>query len=280
MRPSVVFRTALSVLFTGMLAGTVHAQSALDLHNPIPGGSVVVILGTVEGPKPVVKFGKRRILVKRHQSHWIALLGLPLDTVPGRYIVSINQGDNEPEIRDFVVKPHRYPVKRVVEHARRRETSGSKVQSALSEHKKILVDMASLWSEELAADLPLVPPVTGTQIGEYGSRRVKGNQVTTAMDYVEFVAKPNAVVRAPGAGLVHALLPIDDTGVVMCIDHGMGLLSFIGPIEHTDVKEGARVAKGAVLGTLLKDVSIPAHVIWYVALNQGFINPLFLVQQH
>lgn len=280
MHQSVVITAILSVLFNIMLTDTVHAQSALDLHNPIPGGSVVVLLGTVDAPQPVVKFGKRRILVKRHQNQWVALLGLPLDTVPGRYIVLINQSDNESNIRDFIVKPHRYSVNRVVAQTRRRETSGSKVQSALSKYKQTLVKMASLWSEELAADLPLMPPVDGTQIGEYGSRQVKGDVITTPMDYVEFLAKPSAVVRAPGAGRVHALLSVDDAGVALCIDHGMGLLSFIGPIAHADVKEGAHVAKGAALGMLANDLSIPAHVNWYVALNQEFINPMFLIQQH
>lgn len=264
------------IAIIGSFAAHAHAQSALAFHHPVPGGSIALILGSADTPRPVTTFGGRRILVTRHQNNWIALLGLPLNTVPGRYIVSIVNND-EHEVRDFVVKPHRYPVRRVVEQTRRRESSTNPAPSSLADQYEEILPMTSLWSDSPDVDLPLSVPVGGRQINEYGSRRVKGNELTTPVDYAEFETEPDAQVRSPGRGGVHALVNIGDAGVIVGIDHGMGLLSFIGPLPRVRVEVGERVAKNQLLGTLPQSGATPSRVGWLVSLNQAFINPMLLV---
>jgi hypothetical protein len=248
----------------------------LDYHHPIPGGSVALILGPTDSPRPVTKFGGRRVLVTRHQDHWVALLGLSLDTVPGRYIVSISVND-EPEIRDFVVKPHRYPVRRVEERARRRETSPNAAQPVFAELDEELLPLTALWSEDLDVDLPLRAPVDGRQINEYGLRLVRGDELTTPVDYAEFETEPNAQVHSPARGRIHTLLSVEDAGLIVCIDHGMGLLSFVGPMPRLEVKVGDHVTKNQVVGMLSQGGAMPLKVGWLVSLNQAFINPMLLV---
>ncbi len=276
-RPSLAIST-LRILILGSFAAHAHAQSALDFHHPIPGGSVALILGSTDTPRPVTKFGGRRVLVTRHQDHWVALLGLSLDTVPGRYIASVSNND-EPEIRDFVVKPHRYPVRRVVEQTRRRETSTNPAQPGLADLYEKLLPMTSLWSEGVDVDLPLRAPVDGRQINEYGSRQVKGDDLTKPVDFAEFETGANAQARSPGRGRVHELIVFDDAGVIVCIDHGMGLLSFIGPLPSVRVNVGDRLAKNQVLGVLPQGGAAPSTVRWLVSLNQAFINPMLLVDR-
>ncbi len=270
--------TLAKILIIGCFAVHAHAQSALDFHHPIPGGSIALILGSADTPLPITKFGGRRVLVTRHHNLWVALLGLSLDTVPGRYIVSVTNND-EPEIRDFVVKPHRYPVRRVVEQTRRRETSTHPTQPALADLYEKLLPMTSLWSEVPDVDLPLRTPVDGRQINEYGSRQVKGDQLTKPVDYAEFETAPDAQVRSPGRGRVHELINVDDAGVLVCIDHGMGLLSFIGPIPSVQVKVGDRLAKNQVLAVLPQSGAPLSSVSWLLSLNQAFINPMLLVDR-
>jgi septal ring factor EnvC (AmiA/AmiB activator) len=145
-------------------------------------------------------------------------------------------------------------------------------------YEKIL-PMTSLWSEGPDVDLPLRVPVEGRQINEYGSRQVKGEELTKPVDYAEFEIGPDAQVRSPGRGAVHELINVDDAGVIVCIDHGMGLLSFIGPVPRVQVKVGDRLAKNQVLGVLPQGGATPSRVSWLVSLNQAFLNPMLLVDR-
>ncbi len=266
------------ILIIGFFSVHAHAQSVLDLHHPIPGGSVALILGSSGTPRPIAKFGGRQVLVTRHDNNWVALLGLPLDTVPGRYIVSVTDND-EAEIRDFVVKPHRYRVKQVAQQRRRRESSTNPMHPPLADLEAMLLPMTSQWSEGPGVEFPLRAPVNGRQINEFGSRQVKGGILSKPVDYAEFETQTDAHVRSPARGRVHELINFDDSGEIVFIDHGMGLLSFIGPLPRVRVKVGETVAKSTVLGVLPQSGASSFRVGWLVSLNQAFINPMLLVER-
>ncbi len=274
-----VIGTPALVLILAWFAVQAHAQGALNFNHPIPGGSVALILDTTDAPRPAAKFGGRRVLVTRHEQHWVALLGLSLDTVPGRYIISVTRND-EAEIREFIVKPHRYPVKRSVEHVRRRDTSTKPVQAPWPDLYEQLFHQTPVWNDATDVDLPFRAPVEGRQSIEFGSRQVTGDDVSKPVNYAEFETESGAPVHSPSGGRVHDLANMDDAGVTVVIDHGMGLLSFIGPTSQVQVAVDDQLSRGQVLGTAGQRDMAPIKVIWLVSLNHALINPMLLVGRH
>ncbi len=269
----IVFRSAL----LPSLCTAAHAQGLLSEHHQIPGGVVSMVVGSIDMPRPEVKFGSRSVFVTHMQRRWVALLGLSLTSVPGRYVVAITYNEDESEIRDFVVRPHRYPVKRFVEPVRRRETTETEEAAKLSDRRLELRELAGFWSEHPMTGLPLQLPVEGTQTDEYGLRWVTGDGLTDPVDHVDFKAPPGSNVRAPGDGTIHRIIRVNDNSVAICVDHGMGMLSIIGPMRDTQVETGDRVARNAVLG-VSPSGSESVRVSWFLALNRVWVNPMLLAK--
>ena len=82
-------RRALPLLLFAALIATAPAAAApaadwLPTARPVPGGIAVVKLeSALGGTPPEVRFGERRVLVRRAQGGWVALVGLPLAQAPG-----------------------------------------------------------------------------------------------------------------------------------------------------------------------------------------------------
>ena len=69
------------------------------IHNPVPGGIAVVDIGARANHSPAVFFGQQEILTLEFGQRWIALVGISQDTVPGRYLLKIQEPEAETRIR-------------------------------------------------------------------------------------------------------------------------------------------------------------------------------------
>ena len=68
------------------------ASLALPQHSPVPGGVAVVDLGPAGQAAPVVRWGEQPVAVVRENGRWFALLGIPLDTLPGELEIGVFSG--------------------------------------------------------------------------------------------------------------------------------------------------------------------------------------------
>ncbi len=263
-----------------LVANPAFGSSEMRFHHPIPGGIVNVSLTSIDNPRPEVKFGNRRLLVMRGTDQWVALLGVALDTVPGRYIVSVNHNDDETDIREVNIKPHRYPVQKVLaQTGRSAGADRSSPQPLLSDHKSKVADCSSQWTEPLVAELPLRYPVPGQSTHVFGSRHAEAGQISQPTDHA--VLEPQSGVsrvHAPDGGRVHSVIQVDTDRQVVCIDHGLGLISIIGPLQDLNVQIEDRVTTATALGTVVLGDGKLGRLQWFVALNGIFVNPMLLVE--
>ena len=65
---------------------------ALPKHAPVPGGIAVIDLGPASQTAPTARWGEQPLAVVRDNGRWFALLGIPLDTLPGDVEISVFSG--------------------------------------------------------------------------------------------------------------------------------------------------------------------------------------------
>ena len=73
-----------------LLLGALAAPAfALPANTPVPGGVAVIDLGPVGQPVPTARHGEQPLAVVRDRDRWFALLGIPLDTLPGELEIGV-----------------------------------------------------------------------------------------------------------------------------------------------------------------------------------------------
>ena len=131
------------------------------------------------------------------------------------------------------------------------------------------LDPATGWRPGLDATFPLISPVEGTRVEQFGSRYAAGNAADSVDWAVMSNIRSNDVV-APGGGAIADAFNNDGINYFVTIDHGMGLFSSVGPIRNFALEKGQRVEKGGALGTLGIDTVRPHTLYWKVTLNGVF----------
>jgi murein hydrolase activator len=118
-------------------------------------------------------------------------------------------------------------------------------------------------------------PVEGTILYRYG-RVVNPNNTTTRWNGIGIGATIGTSVRAVESGVVVVAAPIGTYGPTVIVQHGGGDYSVYGSLSHIDVRKGARVDRGDVLGAVGRtDPDLPAHLHFEIRRGQGHsVDPL------
>ncbi len=249
------------VCFLGLLAGVAPA-SAQFIQDAVPGGLIEIPLAPLELSRPEAYFGQKQLLVMPFGRRWSGLAGLPLDMVPGTYVIQVHFTDSDKqEDRAFTVYPGR---------------GGGRSQVALPGPPPEALDTEFAWREPLEAELPLSPPVAATArplFGRYMEGSTAGDPYS---DFVAFRIPGTLLVRAPGAGRVTDTI-VQEAGTWVWIDHGMGLYTRLGPITDTNLKPSNTVAGGQAIGRLrLDEEDTPGIFYLSVFLNGAAVDPFLI----
>lgn len=237
------------------------AASKYPVHQPVPGGIAVIEIGPDWGEGYEARFGSRPILVLQRNGAWLGVVGIGLDTALGNYLISVKTPDDMSSL-GFYVKAHSYPFKE--------EFSTLGVPGELNP--------ASSWRPGLDASFPLISPVEGTRVEQFGSRHAVGNAAESVNWAVMSDIRSKDVV-APGGGAVADVFNTDGINYFVTIDHGMGLYSCVGPIRNFVLEQGQPVKKGETLGALGIDTVRPHTLYWKVTLNGVAVNPELVSDQ-
>lgn len=250
------------LLFTAAVVATSAANATqYPMHQPVPGGVAVIEIGRAYGEGYEARFGRKPILVIERQGVWFGVVGIDLEAPLGNYLISVKSPDGVSSV-GFYVKPHSYLFR---------------------DHFPELGIPDGLlgpgtWRPRLDASFPLISPVMGTRVEQFGSRYQAG-QASESLEWAVLSDIQGDDVIAPGRGTVADILNIDDINYFVTIDHGMGLYSSIGPVRKIDQETGQPVEKGETLGELGIDTVRPHTLYWKVSLNGVAVNPELLSDQ-
>jgi septal ring factor EnvC (AmiA/AmiB activator) len=116
-------------------------------------------------------------------------------------------------------------------------------------------------------------PVDGTFLYRFG-RYVNPNNTTTRWNGIGITAPVGTSVKSVSAGTVAYAGPMGTYGNTVILEHGGGDYSVYGSLDKIAVRKGARVIKGAPLGTVgVSDPALGAHLHFEIRRGGPAVDP-------
>jgi murein DD-endopeptidase MepM/ murein hydrolase activator NlpD len=213
---------------------------------------------------------------------WSALVGIDLDTTPGRYVVTVTarSADGRPLTATpaLTVTPKQFATRRLT--VDEKFVSPPKVAlPRIEEESKRVRAVLDTVSPERHWIGPFLLPVPGPPISEFGKRSVYNGQPRRPHGGTDFAGATGTPVKAPNAGKVVLAADLYYSGKTVVLDHGQGLYSYFGHLSAFSAREGDTVATGDVVGALgATGLVTGPHLHWSVWLAGTRVDPLSLVE--
>ena len=249
---------------------------ALPKHSPVPGGVAVIDLGPASQATPTARWGEQPIAVVRDNGRWFALLGIPLDTLPGDFEISVFFGLTV-ETRQISVQIRNYPEQRLTIKDKRKVEPNPDDLARIEREQKVTEAVKRRFSDAPpATDFAL--PAKGPLSSRFGLRRIFNGLPRNPHAGLDVAVGTGAPVTAPADGVVANVGEYFFNGNTVFIDHGQGLITAYMHLSRTCVRAGQTVKKGESLGAVGATGRVTGpHLHWAVILNNTPVDPeLFL----
>ncbi len=272
-------------------------------HDPVPGGVAWVRVPNYS-PTDSPRFQNRSVWMLPRNGSWWAIVGIPLQQMPGTAELVLTQtripflihAKEYEESRIYVstkyVVPDPKTTNRII--AEREEISAQfRVHSARQPGGGLGIldsDTANnaIGGAQISAQFRVRsdnqprgsfdPPVAGPYSSLFGLRRFFNDQPRNPHSGLDIVAPKGTDVASPAAGLVLMTGDYYYNGKTVFLDHGQGLISMYCHLDRIDVRPGQEVGRGAKLGTVGATGRVTgAHLHWSVNLNGTMVDPLLFL---
>lgn len=245
-------------------------------------GELAVLTMATRTPVDEVRvrgFGRDLTPIRVNASEWKVLVGIDLETKPGRYDVSILTGPSDADrvTQLLTVLPRTFPTRKLTvdaafvnpppEEAARIKTDTERLNRVWASSSEM-----TLWSG------PWVRPVPGASNSAFGTRSIYNGEPRSPHSGADFQGAAGTPVKAPNSGRVVLAGDLYFTGNTIVIDHGAGLFSLFAHLRAINVHEGDSVTTGAVVGELGATGRVTGpHLHWAVRVNGARVDPLSLL---
>jgi murein DD-endopeptidase MepM/ murein hydrolase activator NlpD len=245
----------------------------------VPGGVVRIPIDAPAESQPVATLDGVRTLVMRNGERWEAIVGIPLDTKPGRQELVVSHGGRSERLA-FEVADKKYAVQKLKVapgHVDLSKENLARVEKEKAEIRKALDG----FTDRLPATLGLVQPVDGERSSSFGLRRVFNDQPRNPHTGMDIAAPSGTPIRAAAAGTVAAVGDYFFNGNTVILDHGSGLVTMYCHLSRTDVEAGQPVSAGDTIGAVGATGRVTGpHLHFGVTLNRTMVDPaLFLASE-
>lgn len=263
----------------GLLLLSSATAMALPKHSPVPGGVALIDLGAASQPAPTARWGEQALAVVQDKGRWVALLGIPLDTLPGDLEIGVFFGSTA-ETRRIVIGIKNYPEQRLTIKDKRKVEPNPDDLARITREREV-TDAVKRQFSPARPDPDFLLPAAGPLSSRFGLRRIFNGQPRNPHAGLDVAVGTGAPVKAPAAGVVANTGDYFFNGNTIFIDHGQGLISGYMHLSRIDVRTGQTVRAGDPIGTVgSTGRSTGPHLHWAVFLNNTPVDPeLFLGQQ-
>jgi murein DD-endopeptidase MepM/ murein hydrolase activator NlpD len=212
---------------------------------------------------------------------WSGLIGIDLDTKPGRYVVTVTGLDADEKAvtveYPVTVEPKTFATRTLTvdqQFVTPPREARARIQK---ESEKVRAILEAVSPERYWAG-PFVLPVPGRPISEFGKRSVYNGQPRSPHSGTDFAGAAGTPIKAPNAGKVALAANLYYSGNTIILDHGQGLYSYFSHMSAFSVREGDPVAAGDVVGKVgATGLVTGPHLHWSVRLAGTRVDPLSLV---
>ncbi|MGI9228931.1 MAG: peptidoglycan DD-metalloendopeptidase family protein [Gammaproteobacteria bacterium] len=243
---------------------------------PVPGGIAVVDLGKVAQPQAF--FGQRRVLVMPDQARWQAVVGIPLDTAPGRQTLRVKTADGE-KLLGFNVVAKEYAEQHISISDKRKVNPLPQDLKRIQRESELIRAARANWSETQPGTLRLALPVAGRLSSPFGLKRFFNQQARRPHSGLDIAADTGTVIAAPKDGSVINTGEYFFNGKTVFLDHGQGFITLYCHLHEIRVRQGDRVKAGDIIGTVGKTGRATGpHLHWGVYLNNTAVDPAIFIE--
>ena len=261
-----------------LLLSHAFAAFALPRHLPVPGGVAVVDLGPAGQTTPTARWGEQPVAVVQEKERWFALLGIPLDTLPGDLEIAVFFGPTV-ALRQIPVRIKNYPEQRLTIKDKRKVEPSPEDLARIEREKEVTETIKRRFSAPVP-DTGFTQPAAGPLSSRFGLRRIFNGQPRNPHAGLDVAAGTGTPVKAPADGIVANTGDYFFNGNTVFIDHGQGLITAYMHLSRLDVRAGQAVKRGESLGAIgATGRATGPHLHWAVILNNTPVDPeLFLVR--
>ena len=262
----------LITILLALAAITAHQGSAVQLRFPNEPGMTAVETEWQQKKVPFVRVG----------DEWVTVIGVDLDVKPGEYKadVSLKFQDGRTDKREaFVdVQPTSYPTTQLTVEERFVELNPRDLARANRETKEINAIFSSVTSNILWAK-PFSVPIPGETGRNFGHRRVFNGEPRAPHAGADLRAKTGTPIRSANRGRVVLAKNLFFTGNTVIVDHGLGIYLLYAHLSRIDVKPGAIVEDGQLIGLAGATGRVTGpHLHWAVRIQGARVDPFSLVE--
>jgi murein DD-endopeptidase MepM/ murein hydrolase activator NlpD len=242
----------------------------------VPGGVVALPIEASADARPVATLDGARAMVLRSDGQWLAVVGIPLATRPGRQELVVSHGGRTERL-GFDVAAREYDIQRLKVAPGQVDLSKRDLERVETEKLRIRKALTG-FSDRAPSTLWLVQPVPGVRSSSYGLRRFFNDQPRSPHTGMDIAAPTGTPIRAAAAGTVAEVGDFFFNGNTVILDHGSGFVTMYCHLSRIDVEAGQAVGVGETIGAVGATGRVTgAHLHFGVTLNGTMVDPaLFL----
>jgi len=269
----------LTTIISFLTLSNVHSIE-LPRINPVPGGVALIELDKTFTKNSKVYFQKKRVLTIQNKTKWLALVGIPLKTKPGKFSVSIVSKNEITKKKYFTVNAKEYETRHITIKNKRMVSPSKKDIERHYKEKPLMLAALKTWSENDDITTKFLAPVEGRFSSIFGLKRIYNNQKRIRRHTgLDIAAPTGTAITSPAKATVIRTGSYFFTGNTVFLDHGQGLVTMYCHLNKIQVKAGQRLEQGQQIGTvgMTGRVSGP-HLHWVVSLNNTKVDPKLFIK--
>lgn len=234
-----------------LLAGPAAAADRLELW---PGlleqGQPLVARVWLERPAPGAELrvlGRRVPLLPGPGGCLLGVAGVDLEDPPGPARVEVLAGDKVLLSRALTVKARDYGTRKITVDGKFMELKPQDLARHQDETARQKAVFATIGPRGLWGG-PWIMPLDSAVVGVFGRRSLVNGQARAPHGGVDLRGATGTPIKAPAAGRVALLLDTYFSGLLVLIDHGLGVVSGYRHLSRANVRQGQEVRPGQVIG--------------------------------
>lgn len=284
MRSRAGFALALGVLLLAAGSAAAGAADRVRIVPPAPrqGDVAVVFVAGAQGARQVEgSLGGRALAFFPYGEGWAALAGIDLEARPGKTpwrIGVVDAGGPGRQLRgSATIRVRRFPVQRLTLPGHMVDLDPETARRAESETARLRTLYETATPERLWRGRFTRPVGTEGKGEGFGSRRIINGQPRMPHSGLDFSAERGTPVVAANRGRVALVADFFFPGLLVVLDHGLGLYTLYMHLDRVDVAEGAPVERGEPIGAVgASGRATGPHLHFAAQVRQARVDPAAL----